>query len=45
MNIYIQCKKKKKNVYLINHVSVETRTTGRMIPFGTNSPLSHLSTW
>jgi hypothetical protein len=31
-------------IYLINHVSVEALTTGRMIPSGTNSPPKEVST-
>jgi hypothetical protein len=31
-------------VYIINHVSTEAWNTGRMIPTGTNSPPSEVST-
>jgi hypothetical protein len=30
--------RKKGKIYLINHVSAESLTTGLMIPMGTNSP-------
>jgi hypothetical protein len=31
-------------MYLLNHISAEALTTGRMIPSGTNSPPAEVST-
>jgi len=31
------------NIYVINHVSAETLTSGRMIPWGINSPPAEIS--